>query len=96
VYANGGDFGLDCSVNNYGVDPLENYDLKNDTYAFRDYDKSLKLRMQRYVFDEDVSAEKILSYENKYIKAAQDIWYIVQQKLSEGYNIDQINEMINS
>lgn len=87
---------LDCSALSFAQDPLETREYKDDTIMYDHHWGEPTLRLERYIYDSNMTCEKVEFYREKYKKAAQDIWYIVQQKLSEGFTLDQINKLINS
>jgi len=87
---------LDCSALSFTQDPLEAHEYKDDTIMYGYHWGNPMLRLERYIYDSNMTCEKVEFYREKYKKAAQDIWYIVQQKLSEGFTLDQVNELINS
>jgi hypothetical protein len=98
IYAELNNGNLECKVYYNKTDPFDDYDYKDRTIVVILVweNNKLHLSMDRFVYDENMTYEKIEFYTNKFEKAGQDMWYIIQQKLSEGYNLDQINEMINS
>lgn len=96
IYVENSDFGLRCQVVVGKTDPITTDPYKDRTDVYVDYKKKVSLVLRRYVSDKNMNISKIEFYEDKYKKAAQDIWYVVQQKLFDGYTIDQINQLIKS
>lgn len=69
----------------------DNSKTKEEFTQFSGDEEDFTIFIQRVIYDNNFNDEV---YKNKYTKVAYDILPIVKQKLSEGYNKEQINELL--
>ena len=85
-----------CDFTYHTCKTVDNWCAKGDT-SISDYHKYngdyISLYLNRLVESQNYNEE---FYKNKYTKAAYDLLATVRQKISEGFNTRDINELLNS